>query len=177
MSSPSELKAAGIALFRKEKYPAAIEKFTAAAQLYDAQGQRAEAAEMRNNIGVMHIAQKNFEAALDAVVGTPDVFRELGDKLREAQAISNIANILENLNRLDEAAKLYEQAIAMFTELNERDNRAACWKALSNVQVKQDKKFQALASMQAGLNLTPQLSARERTLKGLIDRAMGMMPK
>jgi tetratricopeptide (TPR) repeat protein len=175
MPSPTELKDAGLALFRQDKYVEAIAKFTEAAQRYEAQSDLAAAAEMRNNIGVMHIAEKNFEAALEAVVGTPDVFHAIGDKLREAQAISNIANILENLSRFDEAAKLYEQAIAMFTELNERENRAACWKALSNVQVKLDKKMQALASMQAGLNLSPNLSARERTLKGLIERAMGMI--
>lgn len=177
MTSPSDLKNSGIKLFHTDKFNEAAAKFTEAAEQYEAQGDVAAAAEMRNNLGVAHIAQKNYEAALDAVVGTPDVFRGLGDQLREAQSISNIANILENLNRLDEAAKLYEQAIAMFTELNERENRAACWKALSNVQVKQDKKLQALASMQAGLKLTPNLSARERTLKGLIDRAMGMINK
>ena len=54
-------------------------------------------------------------------------------------------------------------------------HRAACWKALSNLQIKQDNKLQALASMQIGLNLSTDLSPKEKTLKGLIDQAFKLM--
>ena len=61
--------------------------------------------------------------------------------------------------------------------LRENENRAACYKALSGIQIKQDKKFQALASMQSGLNLTKALSPKEKTLKGLLDQVFKLMAR
>ena len=175
MPSPAELKTLGLQLFHAERYDEAAEAFARAAEAFAAESERGPAAEMMNNVAVVCLARQQWEMALNAAQGTPEIFRALGDKLREAQAIGNVANALENLNRLDEAGQKYEQAIDLFSALGEKENRAACWKALSNLQIKQDKKLQALASMQAGLNLAENLSPREKTLKGLLDKAMKMI--
>jgi len=175
MPSPADLKARGLELFRQEKYDEAAAAFTEAAAAFDALGQPLDAAETRNNLAVIRLAQKDWAAALAAVEGTPETFQAAGDKLRQAQALSNQANALDGAGELEQAAEMYVEAIDLFTELGERENRSACWKALSNLQVKQNNKLQALASMQAGLNLAPKLSAREKTLKALIDRAFKLM--
>jgi tetratricopeptide (TPR) repeat protein len=175
MSSASDLKSQGLAAFRKERLAEAATLFDQATQAFAAQGQPLEAAELRNNLAVVRLAQKDWPGALAALDGTPETFRAAGDKLRQAQAISNQANAREGNSDLERAAELYVEAIDLFTELGEKENRAACWKALSGLQIKQDHKLQALASMQAGLNLAPKLSAREKTLKALIDRAFKMM--
>jgi tetratricopeptide (TPR) repeat protein len=175
MPTASELKDQGLALFRQEKLAEAADCFTQAAALFTAQGHAPAAAEMRNNLAVIHLAEKNWAAALEAVTGTPEVFRAAGDRLREAQALSNVASASEGLGEYETAAERYVEAIEIFTELGETENRSACWKALSGLQFKQDKKYQALASMQAGLNLQPKLSLRERHLKGLLDRAFKLM--
>jgi tetratricopeptide (TPR) repeat protein len=175
MPTASELKDQGLALFRQDRLAEAAERFTQAAALFTTEGQAPAAAEMRNNLAVIHLADKNWPAALEAVTGTPEVFRAAGDRLREAQALSNLAAANEGLGELETAAEGYVAAIEIFTELGEKENRSACWKALSGLQVKQDKKLQALASMQAGLNLQSKLSAREKTLKGLLDKAFKLM--
>jgi tetratricopeptide (TPR) repeat protein len=176
MSTASELKEQGLALFRQERLSEAAERFSHAAALFAAAGEAPEAAEMRNNLAVIHLADKNYAAALEAVTGTPEAFRAAGDRLREAQALSNLAAANEGLGELETAGEGYFAAIEIFTGLDERENRSACWKALSGLQIKQDKKLQALASMQAGLNLqSRKLSAREKTLKGLIDKAFKLM--
>src|SRR5579859_6863028 len=163
MPTPTELKEQGLAFFRKDQYPEAAERFAQSASAYEAQGDALQAAEARNNLGVVRLAQQDWAGALAAVEGTPQVFAAAGDRLRQAQAIA------------DQAAEGYEQAIDLFTELGEQETRASCWKALSGVQLKQDKKLQALASMQAGLALSPSLNAREKTLKGLLDKAISMI--
>lgn len=175
MPTSDELKTQGLNHFHAERYDEAAEAFAEAATAFAAQGERGSAAEMMNNVAVVCLARQQWGMALNAAQGTPEIFRALGDKLREAQAISNVANALDNLGRLDEAAQHYEQAIDIFSALGEKQNRAACWKALSNLQIKQDKKLQALASMHAGLNLAENLSPREKTLKGLLDKAMTLM--
>ena len=175
MPTPVELKEQGLAYYRQEQYAEAAERFGQSAEAYAAQGDPLAAAEARNNLAVVRLAQEDWGAALAAVEGTPEVFAAAGDRLRQAQAIANLANAHEGAGHLDPAADNYERAIELFTELGETETRAACWKALSGVQIKQDKKLQAMASMQAGLKLAPKLSPREKTLKGLLDQAFKLM--
>lgn len=178
MSSPSDLKAIGLAHFHAERLDEAAEAFAEAAQAYAAEGDRAAAAEMMNNVAVVMLAQKKWDLALAAVQGTPEVFHELGDRSREAQAFANLANAHDNAGQLEQATTFYEKAIDLFTKLGEKENRAACWKALSALQLKQNKQLQSLASMQAGLTLTKDvrdLSAKEKTLKAMLDKAMKMI--
>ena len=175
MSTANELKEHGLRLFREDKLAEAAEQFQAAAEAYQAAGEEVSTAEMRNNVCVVRLAEKNWDAALAAVEGTPELFARHGQRLRQAQALSNLAAAHDGAGRLDPAASLYEQAIDLYKELGDTENRAACWKALSNLQVKQDNKLQALASMQAGLSLQSELSPKEKTLKGLIDQAFKLM--
>jgi tetratricopeptide (TPR) repeat protein len=175
MPRAAEILEQGLAHFRADRLAEAGESFGAAAQAFLAEAEPLKAAEARNNLCVVRLAEENWEAALEAVSGTPEIFAVAGDKLRQAQALSNVAAAHAGAGNLDEAAQFYEQAIDLFTELGEAENRAACWKALSAIQIKQDNKLQAMASMRSGLNLTPKLSAREKTLRGLLDKAIKMM--
>ncbi|MGH2523142.1 MAG: tetratricopeptide repeat protein [Anaerolineales bacterium] len=175
MPSPADLQHEGLQHFQADRLAEAAGCFAEAARLFAAQGDRASAAEMKNNLCVVRLAQEEWDAALAAVGGTPEIFRERGDRLREAQAFANLARAHEGANHPDQAAELYEQAIDLLAELGEKETRAACWKALSGIQLKQGKQLQAMASMQAGLNLVPSLSPKEKTLKALLDKAMQMM--
>ena len=175
MTNADTLKEQGLELFQQDRLAEAAEKFQEAARLYQAEGQVVNAAEMLNNVCVVRLAEKNWEAALASVQGTPELFAQHGLALRRAQALSNLAAAHDGAGHLDEAAGLYEQAIDLYKELGDHENRAACWKALSNLQIKQDNKLQALASMRAGLDLQTELSPKEKTLKGLIDQAFKLM--
>jgi tetratricopeptide (TPR) repeat protein len=121
------------------------------------------------------MAEKDWEAALTAVEGTPAVFHALGNRMREAQALANLAAAHDGAEHVEQAVALYEQAIDLFGELDEKENRAACFKKLSALQIKQGQQLQALASMQSGLSLSSELSPREKTLKGLLDKTMKMI--
>jgi|SRR6185436_4138047 len=175
MPFATELKEQALTAFQADHLAEAAEKFAAAAQAFAEAGDHGAAAEMKNNLCVVHLAEKRWDAALAAVEGTPKVFHDLGDRLREGQALSNLAAAHDGAEHSDLAAELYTQAIDLFAELGEKENRAACLKALSALQIKQGKQFQALASMQAALDHTSKLSAREKTLKGLLDQAMRMI--
>jgi tetratricopeptide (TPR) repeat protein len=175
MPRAAEIQDEGLAHFRADRLAEAGDSFAAAAEAFVTQDEPLKAAEARNNLCVVRLAEQNWEAALAAVSGTPETFAAAGDRLRHAQALSNLAAAHAGAGHLDEAARLYEQAIDGFTEPGEAENRAACWKALSAVQIKQDNKLQAMASMRSGLNLTPKLTPREKTLRGLLDKAIKMM--
>lgn len=177
MPTATQLKETGLSYFRLDQYRDAAARFTEAAAAFEAEGQPSDAAEMRNNLCVVRLAEKDWPSALAAVAGTAEVFRATGDATRQAHAVGNLARALEGVERLDEAASTYEQAIELYSALGaaENENRAACYKALSGLQIKQDKKYLALASMHSGLNLTHTLSTKEKTLKGLLDQVFKLM--
>ena len=177
MPSSTELRDEGLAAFRAERLAEAAEKFAQAAQAFAAAGDRGPAAEMRNNLGVVRLAEEQWEAAREAVEGTPAIFHDLGDAMREAQALANLAAAHDGAGHVDEALALYEQAIDQFGALGEKENRAACFKKLSALQVKKGQQMQALASMQSGLNLSTELSPKEKTLKGVLNQAMKMIKR
>jgi tetratricopeptide (TPR) repeat protein len=105
------------------------------------------------------------------------MFRALGDRMREAQAVANLAAAHDGAGHVEQAAELYEQAIDLFGALSEKENRAACFKKLSALQIKRGQQLQALASMRSGLNLSSELSVKEKTLKTMLDKAMKMIGK
>ncbi|MCS6909647.1 MAG: tetratricopeptide repeat protein [Anaerolineales bacterium] len=173
--SPHDLKASGLNHYRAERYAEAAAAFAEAATGFEAAGDRANAAEMRNNLCVVRMAQNDWVGALEAVEGTPEVFRALGDRLREAQALANLAAAHDGAGHVEQAADLYVQAIDLLGQLGETETRAACFKKLSALQVKLGQQLQALASMHSGLNLSTELSPKEKMLKEMIDKAVKLM--
>jgi tetratricopeptide (TPR) repeat protein len=174
MTTAAEHKDQGLALYQAEKYPEAVAEFELAARAFADAGDPVAAAEMRNNLCVVRMAQQDWASAIEAVSGTPEFFRERGDKMREAQAVANMAAARDGAGEVEAAAGLYVTAIDLFGQLGEKDVRSACFKKLSGLQVKQGQKLQALASMRSGLRLSDDLTPQEKRLKGLLDRAMRM---
>jgi len=173
--SPQALKDSGLRHYRAERYAEAAAAFVQAAAGFEAAGDSAGAAEMRNNLCVVRLAQSDWDGALAAVAGTPEVFRALGDRLREAQAVANLAAAHDGAGHVTQAAELYTQAIDLFGQLGETETRAACFKKLSALQIKLGQQMQALASMHSGLNLSAELSPKEKMLKQMIDKAVKLM--
>jgi len=126
---------------------------------------------------VVHLAQEDWPAALAAVSGTPETFHDLGDRLREAQATANLAASHEGAGHVPEAMELFEKAIDLFGELDEKENRAACFKKLAGLQLKHGQQMQAMASMQSGLDLSPKLSAREKALQAGLNQALKLIKR
>jgi tetratricopeptide (TPR) repeat protein len=172
--TPETLKQTGLAHFRAERFLEAAQAFDTAIDACERAGDRAAAAELRNNLAVVRMAQADWAGALAAVAGTPEVFRSLGDRLREGQALANQAAAHDGAGAVEPAVALYLQAIELLTQAGEAETRAACYKKLSALQIKLGQQLQALASMRAGLNLSSELTVKEKALKELLDKAMKM---
>lgn len=170
--TPAELKKTGLAHFHAERLPEAAQAFEAAAAAYDQAGATAAAAEVRNNLAVVRMAQGDWAGATAAAAGTPEIFRALGDHRREGEALANQAAAQDGAGAVEPAVALYLQAIERLTQANEFQTRAACYKKLSALQIKLGHQLQALASMRSGLNLSSELTPKEKALKELLDKAM-----
>ena len=175
MATAARLREQGLLHYQAECFAEAALEFDMAARAYQESGEFATAAEMRNNLCVIRMAQADWPGAVEAVSGTAEVFHDCGDGVREAQAIANLAAARDGAGEVETAAELYVQAIDLFGQLGEREVRSACFKKLSALQVKQGQQLQALASMRSGLHLSDELTPREKTLKALLNKAMRMM--
>ena len=67
MPSANELKQQGLAYYQKDQLAEAADYFAQAAGAYDAQAEPLSAAEARNNLAVVRLAQQDWPKALAAV--------------------------------------------------------------------------------------------------------------
>lgn len=94
----------------------AISACEVAVEIFDAAGDRGNAARALNNIAVVHMeqgdmagARKNYEASLATV-------REIGDKKSEGMALNNLAGVLRAQADLAGSRRMLEQAMSVFHE-------------------------------------------------------------
>jgi tetratricopeptide (TPR) repeat protein len=110
MKSALELKQVaddGKTAFESARYESAAQLFRAAAQGYAALRDAVNAAEQQNNLSVTLLKLGRSQEALDAALGTDEVFAEVRDVRRQGMALNNQAAAFEILGRLDAALSAY----------------------------------------------------------------------
>lgn len=167
--SPKELAAEGQAAYQKGDFVSAASAFKGASEGYKLNGDELAAAEMANNLSVSLLQAGQAQNALQAALGTEEVFERSGDLRRQAMAIGNQAAALEALNRLDEAAQRYELSAELLKQTGDHETRASVMQSLSALQLRQGRQFEALATMQAGLNGIKRPSVKQRLLRKLLQ--------
>ncbi len=156
------------AAYQKGKYHEAVEGFKTAVAGYQAQNDTLMAAEMANNLSVSLLKTGKAQPALEALVGTEDIFIQAKDRVRQAMAIGNRAAALEALNRVEEAEAAYQQSAELLKECGETELYTYVMQSLSALQMRQGKQIDGIISMRAGLEGVENPSLRQRILKKLL---------
>ncbi|GAB4477145.1 MAG: hypothetical protein Kow0088_15680 [Anaerolineales bacterium] len=175
--SPKELAERAERFYRDGNLPEAAEGFEAAARAYQAQGKQILAAEMWNNYSVVLIQLGRGEEAVKTVETTLPILNESGDQERLGVAYGNLATALEACGRYAEAQEAYLQSADLLEKCGKMELRLHALKALSQLQLKQGKQLQALATFQAALEDSSQLSLQQRFLKKLMEIPSKLLPK
>jgi tetratricopeptide (TPR) repeat protein len=160
----SEAKAA----YKKGKYLEAGRAFEAAATSFQAEGDALSAAEMLNNASVSYLQAGETELAFQTVEGTDEIFASAGDIQRQGIALGNLGAALEADDRYEEAIDSYEKSSELLKMAGENEFRANVMQSLSRLQLKTGRQFEALASMEAGIDGLESPSAKQRFLKRLL---------
>jgi tetratricopeptide (TPR) repeat protein len=177
VKSPEELAKEAKQAYQSGEYLEAAAAFKAAADGYTAAGDALMSAEMQNNRSVALLQGDDAEGALQAVLGTDQIFAEGGDKLRQAMALGNQAAALDALKRLEEAETAYVASADLFKDLGETDLRANVMQSLSALQLRSGRQLEALATMQAGVDNVEKPNLRQRMLKQLLKLPQKFMNK
>lgn len=128
----------------------------------------ATAAELGNNLSVAYLQAGRPQEALEAVRGTPELFRQLGDRRREAQAAGNLAAALEATGDLSGAEAAYREAADLFGPLDDAESLRYTLNALAQVQLRLGRPLEAATTLQAGSQAAPARGLRGRLLKQLL---------
>ena len=171
MVTASELKKLtddGKLAFEAGQYESAAGMFDFAAQGYASLNDKSNAAEMKNDLSVALLKLGRGQAALDAALGTEQVFALTSDFRRQGMELGNQAAALETLKRWDDALAAYERSAALFAEAGEGDLRAMVLKAAAAIKLRRGKVSESAFKMIGSLEAKDKPSIFERMLKSIL---------
>lgn len=173
--NPKQLAAEARGQYQKGKYLSAAQTFQACAYGYDAQSKAELAVEMRSNASVALLMAGELTAALEALEGVEEFYTQSGDGRSLALAVGNRAAILDQLHQDEAAAAAYERCADLLKQVGDFESRSYVMQSLSKLQLRRGQQFQALASMQAGIDAIPNPTPRQKLLKRLLKIPAGFL--
>jgi len=166
--SPITLSEIAQLAYQENRLEDAVEYFKSAHDAYLETQDHLGAAEMSNNLSVVLLKLGRSEEALKSVKGTPEIFLEAGDEKAAAMAYGNLASALEDCDELAEAESALREAAERFRSLDDKEHLLYTQRSLSQLHLRQGRTFEALGSMQSGLEDQKKLGIRYRILRRLL---------
>src|SRR5512146_1502811 len=167
-SELAKLGEEGKQAFEAGQYEPAAEKFHEAADGYASLNDKINAAEMMNNLSVALLKLGKGQAALDAVLGTEQVFESANDVRREGMAFGNQAAALEALKRWDDALAAYDRSAELFQQVGDGDLRSMVLKSAAAIKLRRGKVSESAFKMIGSLDAKDKPSIFERFLRWML---------
>jgi tetratricopeptide (TPR) repeat protein len=158
----------GKSAFEAGQYETAAGMFESAAQGYASLNDKVNAAEMKNDLSVALLKLGRGQAALDAALGTDQVFARANDLKRQGMALGNQAAALEALKRWDDALAAYERSAEVFAEASEGELRSMVLKSSAAIKLRRGKIGESAIRMIGSLEAKDKPSIFDRLLKWLL---------
>jgi tetratricopeptide (TPR) repeat protein len=155
-------------LYRQGQADEAIEAFTALQDIYQSNGDQVKADEMANNSAVALLELNQAEEAIELVKDTPERFLNANQPVLAAQAYGNMGAALAAADRVEDAEQAYRLSLKLFQDHGHDEGMAFVGQALSQLQLKQGRALEALASMEASLEGQKKPGLRQRILRKLL---------
>ena len=163
-----ELKEEGMRLFHEGLYDEAIATFEQAREVFAAEENEIEVAEMVNNLGVVYRLQDKWDEAIAALEDARATFAKLGDRNREAQTLGNLGGLYADKNERDKAKESLRQAADIFAELGDEERQGETLLALGVQLWKTGDRSRGLATYEAGLQILPKPTVKQKTVRNLL---------
>ncbi len=163
-----DLKEEGLRLFQEGLYEEAAAEFEQAQETFTAEGNEVEAAEMVNNLGVIHRLHGRWDEAIVALDEARTAFARLGDRNREAQTLGNLGGLYASKGERDKARECLRQATDIFAELGDAQHQGETLLALGVQMWKAGDRSGGLAAYEVGLRTLQKPTASQKTVRGLL---------
>jgi tetratricopeptide (TPR) repeat protein len=166
---PTQIATEAKSAYQSGDYLKAAALFENAVASYQLKGDSLSAAEMANNSSVSWLQAGDFDAALRVLDGVEEIFFGAKDTRHQAMTIGNRAVALEGLKQNAAALQAYHEAAELFQQIGADDLYANTMQALSALQLRSGLSFEAIATMQSGLQHIKKPGIKHRLLKKLIN--------
>jgi tetratricopeptide (TPR) repeat protein len=130
---------------------------------------------MLNNIGVVHLKQRHYDAAVAALNEAQVAFGAIGDPDRQAQALGNLGDLSAAQRRYKEAANAYSNAAQLFAGIGERQKQADVLRAYSLMTMRQRDLVTAINLMAESLRVRPKRSLGQQLFYLLLRIVLRLM--
>ena len=171
--SSKKLHEEGVALFRKGKLAAALEKFELA--LGSAGDDTRRAAEIYNDMGVAYKQLENYPAAHQALDEAMSRFTGLENIKGQALTWGNRAAVYQAEGKVDEAIDTYKKSASMLEEAGESEMAMYVWQAVSRLRMKQGEYIAAIGAYEEGIDNMPEGSFKRKVLRQILKMPGGML--
>jgi tetratricopeptide (TPR) repeat protein len=167
--SAQDMKEEGLRLFQEGLYPEAADRFERAREMFVAEQEEVEAAEMLNNLGVIHRMQRDWDEAISALEEARTAFTRLGDRNREAQVLGNLGGLYASQGKREKAKQCLEDAASLFADLGDEQRHGETLLALGVQHWKSGDRQKGLTAYQTGLQVLKKPSVGQKALRGLLN--------
>jgi len=178
--SAQELKTEGQRLFYEGLYEEAAAAFERARELFTTAGNEGDAAEMVNNLGLIHHTQGRWDEALAALEEARATFERLGNRSREAQVLANMSRPYAAKGEQEKARECLQKAADIFAALGDEQRRGEVLLEMSRQMWKSGARGDAVATFEAGLQTLEKPTISQKALRSLLslrNRLLGARKK
>ncbi len=150
----------GVIYYLQGEYQKALDHYGRALQFWQRLGNRLEQAETLSNIGLIYEATQDTKKALDNHQRAVVLAREVGNRTNEASALHNLG--VSHFKQADDlkALEFFGQALSLRQAIGHRSGEASTLIGIANVERRRGNLTEALARMQAALDLIESLRTR-----------------
>ncbi len=151
---------ANIGDLRYSKRDERIPQLEAALGAAERSGRRDAQGSLLGNLGLAYFALGEARRAFDFYQQALSLFRQIGDRLGEANCLKAIGDVLQFHKESDAALGSYQQALSLYRQIGDRLGEANCLRAIGDVQQFRGDRDAALGSYQQALALYSQIGAK-----------------
>ncbi len=132
-------------------------------------------AEALNNIGVIHLKQRNYNTALNFLGEAQKAFEAVGDAGRQAQSLGNLGDVFAAQGRYKEAGGAYSDAAQLFAQIKDASKQADVLRAYALLAVRRRDFVTAIHLLAQSLRVQPRRSFGQQLFYLLLRTVLKLM--
>src|SRR4029077_11431280 len=122
-----------------------------AQQMYEAQGNKTDAALISSNIGTIFETQKDYKNALRYQKLALAGYEATHIKVNIATMLQNIAGVYTQEGNNDYDMKFYQDALHIFNEISDKEGICGCYEGSARIDENEQKYAEALSNLDTSL--------------------------
>ncbi len=137
--------------WRLQEYEKALNDFLAALKYYETKKNKADEADIFNNIGLIYLDQKIYSKAAKHFDNAREIYKTTDDHKRLGGVYANLGTVYNLTHKLDSAEYCFIQSRKEYAEINDQNGNAISSTNLGEVYLKKEEYDKAIENFEMGV--------------------------